>query len=55
VMNNSGVEIMRKSSRGSNGMNNITLEGTSHLQAGIYLLEVTSNSKEHMMVKLVKN
>ena len=55
VMNNSGAEIIRKTSRGTTGMNNISLEGTSHLQAGIYLLEVIINSKEHMMVKLVKN
>jgi hypothetical protein len=55
VNNASGIEVMRKTTRGSAGSNSFGLEGTSHLQAGIYFLEVIVNSNERMMVKLVKN
>jgi len=55
IANSAGVEMMRKTSRGSNGVNNLTLEGTSHLQAGIYFLEMIVNSNERMTVKLIKN
>jgi Bacterial Ig domain len=55
VNNSSGIEVMRKTTRGSAGTNSFGLEGTSHLQAGIYFLEVIVNSNERMMVKLVKN
>jgi hypothetical protein len=55
VMNNSGAEIMRKSARGITGGNNFTLDGSSRLAAGTYLLEIIINSNERMMVKLIKN
>jgi hypothetical protein len=55
VANSSGIEVMRKTTRGSNGTNSLRLEGTSRLQAGIYFLEVIINSNERMMVKLIKN
>lgn len=55
VANSTGVEVMRRTSRGSNGTNSFALEGTSRLQAGVYFLEVIVNSNERMMVKLIKN
>ncbi len=55
VANSSGIEVMRKTSRGTSGNNNLTLEGTSRLQAGVYFLEVIVNSNERMNVKLIKN
>ena len=55
VNNSNGVEVMRKTTRGSTGSNSFGLEGTSRLQAGIYFLEVIVNSNERMMVKLIKN
>jgi Bacterial Ig domain/Secretion system C-terminal sorting domain len=55
VANSNGLEIMRKSTHGNTGTNNLTLEGTSRLQAGVYFLEVIVNSNERMMVKLIKN
>ncbi len=55
VANSSGVEVMRKTTRGSTGSNSFGLEGTSRLQAGVYFLEVIVNSNERMMVKLIKN
>ena len=55
VANSSGIEVMRKTTRGSNGTNSLRLEGTNRLQAGIYFLEVIINSNERMMVKLIKN
>ena len=55
VANSSGIEVMRRTTRGSNGTNSFALEGTSRLQAGVYFLEVIVNSNERMMVKLIKN
>ena len=55
IANASGIEIMRKTSRGTNGLNSLTLEGTSRLQTGVYFLEVIVNSNERMNVKLIKN
>jgi len=55
IANASGIEVMRKTSRGTSGNNNLTLEGTSRLQTGVYFLEVIVNSNERMMVKLIKN
>jgi Bacterial Ig domain len=55
VANGAGVEMMRKTTRGTTGTNSVTLEGTSRLQAGVYFLEVIVNSNERMMVKLIKN
>jgi len=55
VANSSGIEVVRKTTRGSNGSNSFTLEGTSRLQAGVYFLEVIVNSNERMNVKLIKN
>jgi hypothetical protein len=54
VMNNSGTEIMHQNVRGTTGDNNFTMEGTSRLQAGMYLLELIINSNERMLVKLIK-
>ena len=55
VANSNGVEIMRKTARGATGLNNLTLDGTSRLQTGVYMLEVIVNSNERMLVKLVKS
>lgn len=55
VANSTGIEVMRRTTRGSNGTNSFRLEGTSRLQAGVYFLEVIVNSNERMMVKLIKN
>ncbi len=54
VANSNGVEIMRKTARGATGINNLTLDGTSRLQTGVYMLEVIVNSNERMLVKLIK-
>jgi Bacterial Ig domain/Secretion system C-terminal sorting domain len=55
VTNSSGIEVMRKSTRGTTGTNSFSLDGSSRLQAGMYFLEVIINSNERMMVKLIKN
>ena len=55
VANSNGIEVVRKTTRGTSGSNTFSLEGTSHLQAGVYFLEVIINSNERMMVKLIKN
>ena len=54
VINSSGVEVLRKTTRGNIGANNFTMEGSSQLQTGVYFLEVIINSNERMMVKLIK-
>lgn len=54
VMANNGSEVMRKTVKLSQGSNSIMMEGTSKLTPGMYMLEVVVNSKERMLVKLVK-
>jgi hypothetical protein len=55
VTDNRGVEITRKSIRGNEGVNIFSLDGTSKLKPGMYMLEVIINSDERMTTKLVKN
>jgi hypothetical protein len=55
VTSNNGTEVSRKSMRGNEGLNVFSLDGTSKLQPGIYMLEVIINSNERMSVKLIKN
>lgn len=54
VVNNTGVEMMRKTKKLEAGINKVMMDGTSQLKPGLYILEVIVNSKERMMVKLVK-
>jgi hypothetical protein len=55
VIDINGHELMRKSARAGTGHNSFTLEKTSQLKKGVYLLEVIVNSKERMMIKLLKS
>jgi hypothetical protein len=55
VSDGNGTEEIRKTTRATSGINSFNLDGTSHLQAGMYLLEVIVNSNERMTVKLIKN
>lgn len=55
VTSNNGVEVARRSIRGAEGLNVFSLDGTSKLQPGVYMLEVIINSNERMSIKLVKN
>jgi hypothetical protein len=55
VRDNRGVEVTRKSIRGNQGLNAFSLDGTSKLNPGVYMLEVIINSNERMTVKLIKN
>jgi len=54
VLNMNGTELMRKTLRLNEGSNSVLMESTSQLQPGMYYLEVVVNSKERMMVKLIK-
>lgn len=54
VLNTGGTELMRKSAKAGAGVNSFMIDGTSSLRPGLYLLEVTINSKERMVVKLLK-
>jgi len=54
VLNGSGGEMMRKSVKAGAGSNSYLMDGTSNLKPGMYVLEVTINSKERMIVKLIK-
>jgi Bacterial Ig domain len=54
VSNSDGTELMKKAIKANAESNNYILEGTSQLQSGMYTLEVIVNSKERMMVKLMK-
>lgn len=54
VLKNDGSEVIRKSGKSGEGLNSYTLEGSSRLEKGIYFLEMIVNSKERMLVKLLK-
>lgn len=54
VTDESGMEILRKSAKGNRGVNNFSLDGTNRLQQGIYFLEVIIDSKERMVIKLIR-
>lgn len=54
VLNTAGSEMMRKSVKAGAGANTFVIDGTSRLTPGLYVLEVTINSKERMIVKLLK-
>jgi hypothetical protein len=54
VLNSAGAEVMRKTAKLSPGASTITMEGTSKLNPGMYVMEVVVNSNERMLVKLIK-
>lgn len=54
VINSTGSEVMKKTEKAGSGTNSYLLEGTSKLQPGMYVLEVIVNSKERMLVSLMK-
>jgi hypothetical protein len=54
VLNTAGTSLMHKIVEGGVGNNNFILEGTAGLKPGAYTLEVIVNSKERMLVKLIK-
>jgi hypothetical protein len=54
ILNADGAIVMNKTSKVDAGANNFIMEGSSKLQPGAYTLDVTVNSKERMMVKLIK-
>ena len=55
VIDNNGVEIMRKSHRSIAGTNSYIIDGSAAMKPGLYLLEIIINSKERMLVKLLKD
>jgi hypothetical protein len=54
IMNNQGNEMMRKSQRVDEGQNSFVMDGSNKLTPGMYFLEVTVNSKDRMVAKLLK-
>jgi len=54
ITNSAGNEIMRKSAKIKEGPINILMDNSGKLQPGLYIFEVIINSKERMIVKLVK-
>jgi hypothetical protein len=46
--------VIHKKTEGTTGENNIAIEESGELKPGNYLLEVIVNSKERMIVKLLK-
>lgn len=54
VLNAGGAEVMRKSAKAGAGSNSYLMDGSANLKPGMYVLEVTINSKERMIVKLIK-
>ncbi|OQP60898.1 hypothetical protein A3860_03990 [Niastella vici] len=54
ILNADGDIVINKTSKVAAGANSFIMEGTHNLQPGAYTLDVTVNSKERMMVKLIK-
>jgi hypothetical protein len=54
ILNAEGAIVLNKTSKAGAGANSFIMEGSSKLQPGAYTLDVTVNSKERMMVKLIK-
>ena len=54
MINASGATVLHKTADVSKGTNNILVEGSSKITPGVYTLEVIVNSKERMIVKLIK-
>jgi hypothetical protein len=54
ILNADGAIVMNKTSKAGIGANSFIMEGSHNLQPGAYTLDVTVNSKERMMVKLIK-
>ena len=55
VIDGSGKEVIKKSSKGIVGENYNTIEGTSTLSKGLYFLQVIVNNREKMIVKIIKD
>ncbi len=55
IINAGGTVTMTKNVKAEAGANSYIMDGTSKLQPGVYVLEVTINSKERMVVKLIKD
>lgn len=54
MINASGATVLHKTADADKGINNILIEGSSKLTPGLYTLEVIVNSKERMLVKMIK-
>ena len=49
-----GNTVISKVLEADRGLNNLLIEGSSSLTPGSYVLELIVNSKERMLVKLIK-
>jgi hypothetical protein len=54
IINSSGAIVLHKTADAVQGNNNILVEGSSKLKPGLYTLEVIVNSRERMVVTLIK-
>jgi hypothetical protein len=54
IFNTAGSTVLNKISKARAGFSTLNIEGSSGLVAGSYLLEVIVNSRERMLVRLVK-
>jgi hypothetical protein len=55
VKDQDGNELLKEGVSADNGPHTYTLEGTSNLKPGTYMLEVIVNSRESMVMKLLKS
>ena len=54
ILNAEGSVVMNKALKADAGASSFIMEGSSNLRPGEYTLDVRVNSKERMMVKLIK-
>jgi hypothetical protein len=54
ILDKDGNSVIHRIAEGSRGLNTFSVEGSSKLAPGSYILELIVNSKERMLVKLIK-
>lgn len=54
VRNSAGIEVLRKLVKTSSGRHYYQIEGSSAIPPGAYILELVINSRERLIVKLIK-
>lgn len=54
IIDNNGTEVMRRAMHCIAGMNSYLMDGSAQIKAGLYVLEIIINSKERMLLKLIK-
>jgi hypothetical protein len=55
ISDKDGNQVVKKTAKGENGLTTYKLDGTSQLEAGMYMLEIIVNSNERLTMQLEKS